>query len=59
MNKEEQNLLFAILIRHRGILEGQLERSSGSMYEKTQAEIDLTNRTLHSVTKINRRDCVS
>ena len=59
MTQEEQKLLFAILIRHRGILEGQLDRSSGLMYEKTQAEIDLTNKTLHSVTKINRRDCVS
>ena len=59
MNQEEQELLFAILIRHRGILESQLERSSGIIYEKTQAEIDLTNKTLDSVTKINRRDCVS
>tara|TARA_B100001287_G_scaffold238016_1_gene211258 strand:+ start:409 stop:588 length:180 start_codon:yes stop_codon:yes gene_type:complete len=59
MTQEEQKLLFAILIRHRGILEGQLDRSSGPMYEKTQAEIDLTNKTLHSVTKINRRNCVS
>lgn len=59
MTQEEQKLLFAILIRHRGILEGQLERSSGPIFENTKAEIDLTNKTLDSVTKINRRDCVS
>lgn len=57
MNEEEQKLLFQVLIRHRGILEGQLERSTGKIFDNTKEEIDLTNRTLIAVTKIGRK-CV-
>ena len=57
MKKDEQKLLFEVLIRHRGILEGQLDRSTGKIFDNTKEEIELTNRTLVSVTKI-RSKCV-
>ena len=56
MTSEEQKLLFEILIRHRGILEGQLKGCGEKLYQKTLDEIDLTNKTLNSVTKITRTD---
>ena len=59
MTSEEQKLLFEILIRHRGILEGQLKGCGEKLYQKTLDEIDLTNKTLNSVTKITRTDCAT
>jgi hypothetical protein len=56
MTSAEQELLFEILIRHRGILEGQLKGCGEKLYQKTLDEIDLTNKTLNSVTKITRTD---
>ena len=56
MTSAEQKLLFEILIRHRGILENMLKTPEDKFYQKTLDEIDLTNKTLNSVTKITRTD---
>ena len=59
MTSAEQKLLFEILIRHRGILENMLKTPEDKFYQQTLDEIDLTNKTLNSVTKITRTDCAT